>query len=263
MVDRHLSDLVVTGSPAQAIRDHFATTRADLDVASSMITLIDPVGIWASSIIKVLSDAGGRPIERLHLRGADAAGTLAVIERTTLVRRDRDTLRVFHADVRAAGPANAEIPIALMERSQMTVVIVGPMQPPEIDALLESLARRRRQPTWRCRDLLFQLPPNAVWIVNKVEATAGRNRLRIHVLSEPMTGASSVWNAMLGRLGPGAQRARTPGARRAELSPAAEGSEFPIKVGELDDAAAAAAPRRGAPPDASTRRATARSRSPA
>jgi len=45
MVDRHLRDLVVSGSPAQAIREHFAATRADLETASSMITLLDPVGV--------------------------------------------------------------------------------------------------------------------------------------------------------------------------------------------------------------------------
>ena len=51
MVDRHLRDLVIGGgSPAHAIREHFAATRADLDTASSMITLLDPVGVWASSV---------------------------------------------------------------------------------------------------------------------------------------------------------------------------------------------------------------------
>ena len=139
IIDRHLSDLVVTGSPAQAIREHFAATRADLETASSMITLLDPVGVWASSVIKALSDAGGRPIERLHLREKATLRTLAMIERTTLVRRQEDTLRIFHADVRAPGPENAEIPVALMERSQMTAVIIGPMQPHAIDALLNSL----------------------------------------------------------------------------------------------------------------------------
>ena len=54
MVDRHQHDLVVSGSPAQAIRDHFATTRADLETASRLITLLDPVGIWASAVIKAL-----------------------------------------------------------------------------------------------------------------------------------------------------------------------------------------------------------------
>src|SRR4051812_23503695 len=79
MVDRHSRDLVVSGSPAQAIRDHFAETRADLDTASSMITLLDPVGVWASAVIKALSDAGGQPVERLHLREKTTLRTLAMI----------------------------------------------------------------------------------------------------------------------------------------------------------------------------------------
>jgi predicted regulator of Ras-like GTPase activity (Roadblock/LC7/MglB family) len=198
MVDRHQHDLVVSGSPAQAIRDHFATTRADLETASRLITLLDPVGIWASAVIKALSDAGGRPIERLHLREQTTLRTLATIERTTLVRRHEETLKIYHADVRAPGRENAEIPIALMERSHMTTVVVGPMQPHAIDALLSSLLEAVSLPTWRCPNLLFMLPPSAVWIANKISAVSWPTRLHVHVLNEPMTSASSVWNAMLG-----------------------------------------------------------------
>ena len=198
MVDRHSHELVVTGSPAQAIREHFANTRSDLDTASSLIAMLDPAGVWASAVIKALSDAGGRPIERLHLREHATLRTLATIERTTLVRRDEYTLRVYHADVRAPGSENAEIPVALMERSQMTTVIIGPLQPHAIDALLAALHAAAMLPTWRCPNLLFMLPPNAVWIANKVSAIAWPGRLHVHMLSESMSGASSVWNAMLG-----------------------------------------------------------------
>ena len=198
IIDRHSHDLVVTGSPAQAIREHFATTRADLDTATSMITLVDPAGVWAAAVIKALSDAGGRPIERLNLRAPTTLRTLASIERTTLVRRHEDTLRIVHADVRAPGAENAEIPVALMERSQLTTVIIGPLQPHSIDALLEALVSATRLPTWRCPNLLFMLPPNAVWIANKIGTVAWPGRLRVHVLSEALTGASAVWNAMLG-----------------------------------------------------------------
>ena len=198
IIDRHSHDLVVTGSPAQAIREHFATTRADLDTATSMITLVDPAGVWAAAVIKALSDAGGRPIERLNLREPTTLRTLATIERTTLVRRREDALRIVHADVRAPGAENAEIPIALMERSQLTTVIVGPLQPHSIDALLDALHGAAMLPTWRCPNLLFMLPPNAVWIANKIGAMPWPGRLHVHVLSESMTGASSVWNAMLG-----------------------------------------------------------------
>jgi predicted regulator of Ras-like GTPase activity (Roadblock/LC7/MglB family) len=198
IVDRHSSDLVVSGSPAQAIREHFAATRSDLGTATSLITLLDPAGIWASAVIKALSDAGGRPIERLHLREHATLRTLATIERTTLVRRHEETLRIYHADVRAPGSDNAEIPVALMERSQMTTVIIGPLQPHAIDALLAALRAATLISTWRCPNLLFMLPPNAVWIANKVGAIPWPARLNVHVLSESMTGASSVWNAMLG-----------------------------------------------------------------
>ena len=237
IIDRHLSDLVVTGSPAQAIREHFAATRADLDTASSMITLLDPVGVWASSVVKALSDAGGRPIERLHLREKATLRTLAMIERTTLVRRQEDTLRIFHADVRAPGPENAEIPVALMERSQMTAVIIGPMQPHAIDALLASLRHATGLPTWRCPHLLFQLPPNAAWINNKVEAIVWPDRLHVHLVSEPMTGASSVWNAMLGIWN---EAKLQPGWDPAAVSPMLGISDFPIKVGEIGGAGGAA-----------------------
>lgn len=198
MVDRHSQDLVVQGSASQAMREHFAATRADLETASRMITLIDPAGVWASAVIHALSDAGGRPIERLHLREHGTLRTLATIERTTLVRRHEDTLKIVHAQVRAPGRDSAEIPVALMERSQLTTVIVGPLQPHAIDDLLVSLLEASRLPTWRCPHLLFMLPPGAVWIANKLGSIAWPSTLDVHVIDEPLVSASTVWNAMLG-----------------------------------------------------------------
>ncbi len=239
MVDRHLRDLVVTGSPAQAIREHFAATRADLEVASRLITLLDPAGVWASAVIKALSDAGGQPVERLHLREHTTLRTLAMIERTTLVRRHEEALKIYHADVRAPGRDNAEIPVALMERSHMTAVIVGPMQPHAIDALLASLLDATRLPIWRCPNLLFMLPPSAIWIANKVHAITWPARLHVHVIDEPMVSASAVWNSLLGLWNyVKAQPAwEAPGMRSAEA-----GREFPIKVADLNAPLAAARP---------------------
>lgn len=198
LIDRHSSDLVFTGSAAQAMRSHFASTRADLDRASRMITLLDPTGVWASAVIRALSDAGGQPVERLHLREQGTLRTLATVERTTLVRRHEDTLKIVHADVRAPGRDSAEIPLALMERSHLTTVIVGPMSPHGIDDLIADLSTSARLPSWRCPHLLFMLPPGAVWIANKIGAAAWPPGVQVHVLSEPLVSASSVWNAMLG-----------------------------------------------------------------
>jgi predicted regulator of Ras-like GTPase activity (Roadblock/LC7/MglB family) len=232
MVDRHSHDIVVTGSPAQAIREHFAATRSDLDTATSLITLLDPVGLWAPAVIKALSDAGGRPIERLHLREHTTLRTLATIERTTLVRRHEDTLRIYHADVRAAGSENAEIPIALMERSQMTTVVIGPLQPHAIDGLLAALHSAAMLPTWRCPNLLFMLPPNAVWITNKISAIAWPARLHVHMVSESMSSASAVWNAMLGMWN---QVKAQPGWA-PDSNPTLTGvNDFPIKVRDLGE----------------------------
>jgi predicted regulator of Ras-like GTPase activity (Roadblock/LC7/MglB family) len=239
MVDRHQHDLVVSGSPAQAIREHFATTRADLETASRLITLLDPVGVWASAVIKALSDAGGRPIERLHLREQNTLRTLATIERTTLVRRHEDTLKIYHADVRAPGRENAEIPVALMERSHMTTVIIGPMQPHAIDALLVALLDATSLPTWRCPNMLFMLPPSAVWIASKVSAVSWPARLHVHVLNESLTSASSVWNAMLGMW----NHVKTqPAWEPPEGGAAALGmNDYPSKVADLNTATAAPA----------------------
>ena len=231
MVDRHSHDLVVTGSPAQAIREHFANTRSDLETATSLITLLDPVGVWASAVIKALSDAGGRPVERLHLREHSTLRTLATIERTTLVRRHEETLRIYHADVRAPGKDTAEIPVALMERSQMTTVVIGPMQPHAIDALLDSLLAAVLLPNWRCPNVLFMLPPNAVWIANKISSVVWPAGLHVHVISESMTGASSVWNAMLGIWN---QIKQQPGWHPSAHPPLGGEGGFPIKVSEID-----------------------------
>jgi predicted regulator of Ras-like GTPase activity (Roadblock/LC7/MglB family) len=230
MVDRHLRDLVVTGSPAQAIRDHFAATRADLEVASRQITLLDPAGVWASAVIKALSDAGGQPVERLHLREHTTLRTLAMIERTTLARRHDETLKIYHADVRAPGRDNAEIPVALMERSHMTAVIIGPMQPHAIDALLASLHDATRLPIWRCPNLLFMLPPSAVWIANKIHSITWPGRLHVHVIDEPMISASAVWNALLGIWN---YVKSQPTWEALGLPSAGAGHEYPIKMAEL------------------------------
>lgn len=198
MVDSHLRDLVVSGSPAQAIRDHFTATRADLETATRLIALYDPTAVWASAVVKALSDASGRPIERLHLREQGTLRTLAMIERTTLERRNEDMLRIYHADVRAPGSDNAAVPLALMERSHMTAVIVGAMQPHAIDEMLDTLQEAVRHVNWRCPTLLFMLPPNAVWIANKIGMIEWPARLKVQVLNEALTSASAVWNSLLG-----------------------------------------------------------------
>ncbi|MET0333539.1 MAG: hypothetical protein ABW190_04660 [Rhizobacter sp.] len=230
MVDSHLRDLVVSGSPAQAIRDHFTATRADLETATRLIALYDPTAVWANAVVKALSDASGRPIERLHLREQGTLRTLAMIERTTLERRNEDMLRIYHADVRAPGADNAAIPVALMERSHMTAVIVGAMQPHAIDEMLNTLHTAVRHANWRCPTLLFMLPPNAVWIANKIGMIEWPARLKVQVLNEALTSASAVWNSLLGMWNR-VKKEPVWGPPAAAATPGLDG--FQIKVADL------------------------------
>ena len=237
IVDRHLQDLFVSGSPAQAMRDHFASQRSELDTAARMITLYDPARMWAGSVVKALSDASGQPIERLHLRDQATLATLAMIERTTLPRRLEDTLKIYYADVRAEGRESAAIPFALMERSHLTAVIVGPLHPATIDSMLSMLYAASQSLAWRCPTLLFMLPVGAVWIANKINAVTWPKRLQVQVASEPLTSSSAVWNALLVHW----DRVKTAPAWNAPMahaSPLASG-DFPIKVADLrrDEAA--------------------------
>jgi hypothetical protein len=195
MLDRHQQDLFVTGSPAAAMRSHLAGAQLVNDVR--VITLLDPTRLWAPGVVKALSDATGQPVERLHLREQATLRILATLERTVVPRRGDATLKIYHADLRVAEGDNLAIPFVLMERSQMAAVIVGPMVPGEVSAMLAALGQAVREPSWRCESLLFLLPPNQLWIASKIAALDWPQKLHVEVIDEPLTGTSSVWNALL------------------------------------------------------------------
>jgi hypothetical protein len=194
---RHQRDLFVTGSPVQAMRAHFASTRDEAGPTTRLITLHDPAGMWAGAVVKALSDASGQPVERLQLRDQGSLDTLAVIERTTLPRRLDDTLKVYHADLRLQGQETDLIPLALMEHSDLAAVIVGPMTPSAIDDMLATLNGATRGENWRCAQLLFMLPVGAMWIAHKIDALSWPAKVQVVMLSEPLTSASAVWNKVL------------------------------------------------------------------
>jgi len=195
MVDRHQQDLFVTGSPALAMREHLAKAPAGSEVRT--ITLLDPARLWAPGVIKALSDATGQPVERLHLREQATLRILATLERTVVPRRGDATLKIYHADLRAPEGEGLQVPFALMERSEMAAVIVGPMQAAEVQAMLLALNAAVRAPSWRCSALLFLLPPDGAWIASRIVSLDWPRSLQVEVLDEPLVGTSSVWNTLL------------------------------------------------------------------
>ena len=195
--DRHHDDLLVSGSPAQAMRTHFAGSRKDTFVRQKLITMCDPSHMWAASVIRALADASGQPIERLSLRDQASLSLMATIERTTLPRRTDDTLKIYNADIQAEGDDAAEVQMALMERSDLSVVIIGPMAPSAIDDMLADLHTATLSLHWQCRNLLFMLPVGAGWMVQKIERMDWPAQVRVETQCEPLTSASAVWNRML------------------------------------------------------------------
>lgn len=196
MVDRHQEDVYFSGSPGAAIREHLERTPVDPNVR--LVTMLDPSRMWAPGVIKALSDATGQPVERLHLRDEDSEQLRVTLERTSVPRRAEPTLKIYHADVAADDTHHLEAPFALMERSHMSAVVVGAMAVPEIVSLVSSLLRAVREPRWRCGTLLFLLPPGHIGLATRLTQIDWPKTLRVEIFDEPLTGTSSVWNALLG-----------------------------------------------------------------
>lgn len=195
--DPHSDELLVGGSPAQAMRAHFAGSRKDTFVRQKLITMCDPSHMWAASVIRALADASGQPIERLNLRDEGSLAPLAMIERTTLPRRTDDTLKIYYADIQADGRDAAEVQTALMERSDLSVVIVGPMAPSTIEHMLADIHDATLSLHWQCRNLLFMLPVNGGWMAQLIERMDWPGQVRVEAICESLTSASAVWNRML------------------------------------------------------------------
>jgi predicted regulator of Ras-like GTPase activity (Roadblock/LC7/MglB family) len=195
MVDRRQEEVYFSGSPGAAIRAHLARTPADPNVR--LITLLDPSCMWAPGVVKALSDATGQPVERLHLRDEDSEQLRVTLERTAVPRRSDATLKIYHAEVGAQDANTLEAPLALMEHSHLSAVIIGAMPMADIGALMTALTRAVRTPHWHCGTLLFLLPPGQLGLRTHIAQCDWPQNLRVEVLDEPLTGTSSVWNALL------------------------------------------------------------------
>jgi predicted regulator of Ras-like GTPase activity (Roadblock/LC7/MglB family) len=231
MVDKHTRDLFIVGSPAEAIRQHMAAARADLDSATRQITLHDPARMWAGGVVKALSDASGQPIERLHLRHQSTLASIALIERTALPRRVDDPLKIYTADVRDASTEAQAIPIALMERSHLTAVIMAPMPESLFDEIVATLNAAAHGNNWHCPHLLFLLSAPVAPLASHIASVAWPTSLNVMVSTEPMTSASGVWNSVLNTWN--RVKHLHQGSEARLRAPTLPGGGFPIRVGDL------------------------------
>lgn len=197
-VDRHTQDIRVETSAGDALRRHLSESALAGELrGAQVLTLFDPARMWASAVVKALSDASGQAIERLHLRDAATLSTLATVEQTTFERREGGRLRIHHAEVRDGVPAAQEVPLALMESSDVGAVIIGPLHAGLVDSLLSSLHEATRTEAFHCPRLLFLLPVGAEWIERRIRDIDWPPMLDVQIISEPLTSASAVWNVLL------------------------------------------------------------------
>ena len=191
------SDVVVGNDVAQSMRSHLAATRTDLDQASSMITLLDPSGLWAPQVIRALADASDEKVERLNLRELGTLRTRAVIERTSVRRQRAGALKVYHADTRIGGPGQQDLANVLAEASHLTAIIVGNLAPHAVTDLLRELLLATRQPEWHCPWLVFILPPGVGALRRRILEQDWPRHVRTAAMPESLSGPASVWNAVL------------------------------------------------------------------
>lgn len=136
-----------------------------------------------------------------------------------LPRRVDDPLKIYTADVRDASTEAQALPIALMERSHLTAVIMAPMPESLFDEIVATLNAAAHGENWRCPHLLFLLSAPVAPLATHIAAVAWPASLNVMVSTEPMTSASGVWNSVLNTWN-----------RVKHLH---HGAGFPIRVGDL------------------------------
>jgi hypothetical protein len=190
-----MRDLLINNTPAETLYRHWASHTDDATDRQSL-TVVDPTAVWAPSLLKAVADASGNPVERMSLRDSASLRAMASVQRTSVLQRDGEVLHLQHSDDSRAHDRGVPVAMALMPFSQLCSVIIGPMTPPEIDALLQDIHRATLSPEWRCPAIQFLLPHNAAWIANKVSSADWPQNLRILICQQLLTSASDVWGAL-------------------------------------------------------------------
>lgn len=204
--------LFVTGSPAQAIRDHFRHQQAGGEAPSPMITLVDLSRSRAATLLRALAQASQTEVQRLQLREQATLRTLATVERVAVTRRDRPPLKLYHPDHHVGGNDEAEITAALAERSQLTAVLLAGASVEAAMAVLQGLQQAVHHSTWRCPALVFFVPADAQWLVNRVRSLPWPAQLQLEVYADELHTPNALWNGLLQAWERHATRPRTPAA---------------------------------------------------
>jgi hypothetical protein len=217
-----VQNVFVTGSPAQAMREHFRALRAQGEAAAPMLTLIDPGHHRAPALLRALAGAAGAPLERMLLREQATLRQLASIERVGVPRHRQPPIKVYQAEGRDGGNDEAEVVTALAERSQLTVVLMAGASSDGALHTLRALLEAVRQSTWRCPALAFFVPADNTWLAARIGGADWPPHLKVDVFEAVPQADSALWQDLLQLW------EQVDGLTAADTGAAAEGPDLPL-----------------------------------
>jgi hypothetical protein len=188
-------DLVVEGAVGPALREVFAQERSRSG-SGQVITLYDPQRAFAPVLPRLVEALRGAAGDRIRLIDSRSRKALAVIDRAQLGTAG-NVLRLLEVDISGAERPSPEVPLTLLEQSDVGAVLLGPQPDP---TLLESLLMASLAPTWRCTSLLLLVPQDASTARARLARYTWPTGTRTEPIGDPVADLPALWTAALRRV---------------------------------------------------------------
>jgi len=190
-------DLMVEGPVAPALREVFAQERSRT-AAGQVITLYDPQRAFTPILPRLIEASSGTSGDRIRLVEARSRRALAHIDRA-LLSAGGSVLRLLEVDVACAERPSRDVPLTLLEQSDVGVVLLGAT--PDT-ALLEALVTASLEPTWRCSTLMLAVPRDAPLALGRLSKYTWPAGTRTEPLIDAATDLPRLLTSLLRRAAP-------------------------------------------------------------
>jgi len=190
-------DLVVEGAVAPALREVFAQERSRT-ASGQVITLYDPQRAFTPILPRLIEASGGTSGDRIRLVDSRSRKALAIVDRA-LLSVGGSVLRLLEVDIACAERPSRDVPLTLLEQSDVGVVLLG--AEPDT-ALLEALVTASLAPTWRCATLVLAVPRDAPLALGRLSKYTWPAGTRTEPLIDAATDLPRLLTSMLRRAAP-------------------------------------------------------------
>jgi hypothetical protein len=221
-------DLVVEGAVAPALREVFAQERSRSG-SGNVITLYDPQRAFPPVLPRLVEALRGTAGDRIRLIDSRSRKALAIIDRA-LLGAGGNVLRLLEVDISGVERPSPEVPLTLLEQSDVAAVLLGAQPDP---TQLESLLMASLASTWRCANLLLLVPHDAPHARARLARYSWPAGARTEAISDAAAELPGLWTAAL---------------RRSQAALGGEAASHAERIGEM--LAAVAVPPDGPPPAA-------------